>query len=89
VQLNVQKITIFGDSKLVVEALKSKKTPKDITLARMYKRVLLLLSKFRKYKIYHILRILNRLADAKANRGMLLSKTQLTINGEISNHTIP
>ena len=43
VQLNVQKITIFGDSKLVVEALNSKKTPKDITLAHTYKKVLLLL----------------------------------------------
>ena len=89
VQLNVQKITIFGDSKLVVEALNSKKTPKDITLAHTYKKVLLLLSQFRKYKIYHVLRILNRLADVEANRGTLLSKTQLTVNGEISNHTIP
>jgi ribonuclease HI len=88
-KLNVQKIRIFGDSKLVVEALNSKKIPKDITLAHMYKKILLLLPQFREYKIFHILRTLNGQADTEANRGTLLSKTHLTVNGETSHQEIP
>ena len=63
--------------------------PTDINLAQTYKKVLLLLSHFRTYKVYHVLRNLNSLADAEANRGTLLSKSQLIVNGETSNHSFP
>jgi ribonuclease HI len=87
--MNVQKIMIFGDSKQVVEALNSKKIPKDITLAHLYKKIFLLLPQLREYKIYHVLRTLNGQADTEANRGTLLRKTQLTVNGGTSYQTIP
>ena len=88
-KLNIQKLTILGDSRLIVKALHAKKVPTDIKLAQMHKKVLLLLRHFRTYKVYHILRTLNSLADAEANRDTLLSKSQLMVNGEISYHSFP
>ena len=88
-KLNNQKITIFGDSMLIVKALHTKKGPTDINLGQMYRKVLLLLTHFNTYKSYHVLSNLNNLADAEANRGTSLSKSQLIVNAEISNHLIP
>jgi hypothetical protein len=48
-----------------------------------------MLKHFRTHKAYHVLRSLNNLADAEANRGASLSKSQLIVNGEISKHPIP
>lgn len=47
------------------------------------------MSKFTSFKIYHILRSLNSLADAEANRGSLLSKNMLHMNGEYMDASIP
>ena len=88
-KLNIKKLTIFGDSRLIVKALYTKKMPTDINLAHMHRKVLLLLTHFRTHKAYHVLRNLKNLADAEANRGMTLSKSQLIVNGEISNHPLP
>ena len=88
-KLNIQKITIFGDSMLIVKALHTKKGPTDINLGQMYRKVLLLLMHFSTHKVYHVLRNLNNLADAEANRGTSLSKSQLIVNAENSNHPIP
>ena len=63
--------------------------PTDINLAQIYRKILLLLSHFRNFKAHHVLRNLNSLADVEANRGTLLNKSQLIINGEISNYMIP
>ena len=87
--LNIQNLSIFGDSSLIIKALRSKKKPTDINLAQIHRKILLLLSQFRSAKAYHVLRNLNSLADAEANRGTLLNKSQLIINGEYSNVRIP
>ena len=63
--------------------------PTDINLAQIYRKILVLLSHFRTFKAHHVLRNLNRLADAKANRGTLLNKIQLIVNGESSNYALP
>ena len=55
----------------------------------MYRKVLLLLMHFSNHKAYHVLRNLNNLADAEANRGTSLTKSQLMVNAEISNYLIP
>ena len=86
---NIQKLTILGDSRLIVKALHTKKEPMDIKLAQMHRKVLLLLLQFRNYKVYHVLRNLNSIADAEANRGTLLSKNQLMVNGETSYQSFP
>ena len=88
-KLNIQKINIFGDSRLIIKAVHSKKAPTDIYLAQIYRKVRLLLSNFRNYKAHHVLRNLNNLADAEANRGALLHKSQLIVNGESSFYAIP
>ena len=87
--LNIQNLSIFGDSRLIIKALRSKKKPTDINLAQIHRKTLLLLSQFRSVKAYHVLRNLNSLADAEANRGTLLNKRKLIVNGEISNYAIP
>ena len=61
----------------------------DIYLAQTYRKVLLLLSNFINYKALHVLRNLNSLADAEANRGALLNKSHLIVNGESSNYALP
>ena len=75
--LNIQKINIFGDSKLIIKAVHTKKIPSDIHLGQIFRKVSLLLSHFRIYKAQHVLRNLNSLADAEANQGVLLTKTRL------------
>ena len=88
-KLNIQKITIFGDSKIIVKTLHTKKGPTDINLGQTYRKVLLLLTHFSNHKAYHVLRNLNNLVDAEANRGTSLTKSQLMVNVEISNYLIP
>jgi len=63
--------------------------PKNINLAQLYKKILLLLAQLRKYKSYHVLRSLNGQVDKEANHGTLLSKSHLNVNGGASYHTIP
>jgi ribonuclease HI len=65
---NVQNLVIFGDSRIIIQAIISKKKPKNLQLAQVYSKVILLLSNFRTTKIYHILRDLNTLADVEANK---------------------
>ena len=77
--LNIQKINIFGDSRLIIKAVHTKKIPSDIHLGQIFRKVSLLLSHFRIYKAQHVLRNLNSLADAEANRGALLNKNQLIV----------
>ena len=79
-KLNIQKITIFGDSRLIVKTLHTKKGPTDINLGQTYRKVLLLLTHFSNHKAYHVLRNLNNLA---------MTKSQLMVNAEISNYLIP
>jgi ribonuclease HI len=89
VKLGIKEVTIVGDSKQVVDALNLKKIPKDMRLAHLYKKTLILLEQLNDYKIYHVLRLLNGQADKEANQGTLLSKGLLKINGETSHHSIP
>lgn len=88
-KLGIQKIMIFGDSKQVVDALNTKKIPKNINLAQLYKKNLLLLAQLKEYKLFHVLRSLNVQAHKEVNCGTLLSKGHLKVNGEASHHLIP
>ena len=88
-KMNIQKLIILDDSRLIIKALHTKKMATNIGLAHTHRKVILMLKQFRNHKAYHILRSLNNLADAEANRGTTLSKGQLIVNGEISNHPLP
>ena len=80
-KMNIQKLTIFGDYRLIFKALHTKKMTTDIGLAHTHRKVILMLKQLRNHKAYHVLRSLNNLADAEANRGAILSKSQLIVNG--------
>ena len=88
-KLNIQRLKIFGDSRLIIKALRSKKVPKDISLAQIHRKITLILSHFRSVKVFHVLRKLNSLVDAEANRGVQLNKSQLIINEETTIFMIP
>ena len=87
--MNIQKLTIFGDSRLIIKALYTKKMTSDIGLAHTHRKFILMLKQFRNHNAYHVLRSLNKLADTEANRGTTLSKGQLIVNNERSNHSLP
>jgi len=86
---NVQRLAILRDSRIIIPAINDKKKPKILQLAHIYSKIILLMSKFASFKIYHILRSLNSLADAEANRGSLLRKNTLHVNGEYMDASIP
>ena len=58
-------------------------------LAQLHKKIRILLDQIQEYKVYHVLRGLNRDADIEANRGSLQIKGQIIINEVISFHPIP
>ena len=88
-KLGINKIKIAGDSKQVVDAINLNKPPKDMRLAQLHKKIRILLDQIQEYKVYHVLRGLNRDADIEANRGSLQIKGQIIINEVISFHLIP
>ena len=89
VEQNVQKILISRHSRIIIQAINNKNKPKTLHLAHIYSKIILLLSKFTSFKIYNILRSLNNLADVEANRGSLMSKNTLHVNGEYKGASIP
>jgi len=88
-KLGINKIKIVGDSKQVIDAINLKKPPKDMRLAQLHKKICILLDQIKEYKVYHVLRDLNRDADNEANRGSQQSKGQFIINEKISFYLIP
>ena len=88
-KLGIKEVNIVGDSKQVVDAINLNKPPKDMRLAQLYKKILILLEQLNEYKFYHVLKMLNGDADKEANQGSLQNKGQLKINGETSHHPIP
>jgi len=88
-KLGITKINIAGDSKQVIDAINLNKSPKDMCLAQIYKKIRLLLDKFQGYKIYHVLRELNKDADKEANIGSTQAKGQIQINEDLSSYPIP
>lgn len=77
---NVRSISVFGDSRIIIQALHSKKNPSQLQLSIILRRIKSFLPKFHKISFYHILRNLNSQADLEANQGVLLSKGSLSVN---------
>ncbi len=65
-ELNIKKIKIFSDSKLIVNQVKGSFKVKDEKLKNIYKKVLNILKNF-DYEIEHIPREKNKIADNIAN----------------------
>ena len=75
------KLVVFGDSRLLIQALIRKKLPSQLKLALIFQKIQLLIKRFVSIKFYHVLRGLNSLADGEANKGSLLSRGSLQIDG--------
>ena len=86
---NILSLSVFGDSRLIIQALLFPKTPHQVHLAPIIKKIRLLLPKFNKIAFFHILRALNTQADLEANLGSLCSRRSLVINSTESSCAIP
>eukprot|EP00253_Pinus_taeda_P022123 PITA_22123 len=86
---NFLSISVFGDSRIIIQALKSKKNPSQLHLSTILRKIRLILPKFHKISFYHIPRKLNSQADMEANQGVLRSKSSLCVNQVDSFCNIP
>ena len=70
VQLGRKKISVQSDSQLLVRQLNGEYRVKDEKLKVLYQRAMTLLRQFDAYRILHVYREMNKLADRLANRGI-------------------
>jgi ribonuclease HI len=70
IQLGRKKIRVQSDSQLLVRQLNGEYRVKDEKLKVLYQRALTLLRQFDSYRILHVYREMNRVADRLANRGI-------------------
>ena len=89
IRLNIWKISVFGDSRIVVQAIRTKYRPTSLPMKRIFQKKLILAGKFQSISFFHILRHLNSIADLEANPATLLSRGTITKNETESFCTIP
>ena len=83
-------IQIFGDSELLNEVLNSEYHLNNSAVNNSLQRIRNILKEFERVASFHILRELNKNADALVNKPHLLSQGNLSINGEHNKiHPIP
>jgi ribonuclease HI len=69
-QLGKKRIRVQSDSQLLVRQLSGQYRVKDEKLKPLFRRAVTLLRQFDGYRILHVPRELNKLADRLANRGI-------------------
>ena len=77
----IAKLLVFGDSRLLIQAITNKKRPSHLQLAQILQRIRLLCKNFQSISFFHILRNLNSMADKAANDGSLLGRGILHMDG--------
>ena len=87
--LKIRNISIFGDSRLVIQAMRSKSRPPNLHMNKIAQKIQTLAGKFQIISFYHVLRHLNKQADLEANHASTLSKSIISINGNDSFCNIP
>jgi ribonuclease HI len=70
IQLGRKKIRVQSDSQLLVRQLNGEYRVKDEKLKVLYQRAMSLLRQFESYRILHVYREMNKVADQLANRGI-------------------
>ena len=88
ISLNIRNILVFGDSKMVIQAMRSKSSPPSIHMKRIAQKIQILICKFQTISFFHVLRHLNKEADLEANHATLLSRSIISINGHVSSCNI-
>ena len=86
---NLDSLVVFGDSKLIIQAMRSKKLPSNIFLISILKKILLSVAKFKEIIFFHVLRGLNEQEDLEANKAALLDRSVLVVNGKDSFCNVP
>ena len=71
---------VFGDSRLIIQALNEGNRSKNDRLTRMLKRIRTMIKSFNKINTFHILWNLNDMADKAANNSMAVGLHELVIN---------
>ena len=69
-QLGKKNIVVQSDSQLLVRQLNGQYRVKDEKLKVLFQRAVSLLRQFESYRILHVAREMNKLADRLANRGI-------------------
>lgn len=70
IELGRKKIRVQSDSQLLVRQLNGEYRVKDEKLKVLYQRAVTLLRQFDSYRILHVYREMNKVADRLANRGI-------------------
>lgn len=79
---NIRKITIVGDSLIVICQFLVGNMGRIIYLHMIQRHIVELLKHLKSYSFFHVLRSLNNEVNTMANRGVQLEKGSLEINGE-------
>ena len=75
---------VFGDSRLIIQAINGGRKGKNEQTARLIKRIRSKAKMFRKINFFHILRELNVLADLAANKSIAVGLNDLIVNSVVS-----
>lgn len=71
--LGIDEVSIFGDPRMLIQALNTSAKIRNLKLAHLIKRIQLLPRSFRKIDFFHILRTINTEADKADNKATLLN----------------
>jgi ribonuclease HI len=78
--MNITDLNVFGDSRIIIQALSSKNLTSHMRLRQILKKIKLLMTTFKSIQLFHILRELNGEADKEANKAVLLRKGVLSLD---------
>ena len=80
---------VFGDSRLIIQALNGGRRGKNEQIERMINRIRSMVKMFRKIEFFHVLRELNVLVDIAANKSIDVGCNDLIVNSIVSTDIPP
>ena len=80
----VDEVMVFGDSKVIIQALNGGRRGKNERTARLINIIRSKAKTFKKVNFFHILRGLNILADLASNKSIVVDLHELIVNSVVS-----
>ena len=77
---NIIDLNVFGDSRIIIQALSSKILTSHMRLMQILKKIKLFMDNFQSIHLFHILRELNDEIDKEENKASLLRKGVLSLD---------
>ena len=77
-EISAEKIMVFGDSELLVKQINGQYKVKSEKILPLYEQAASLLYKFKKWKVQHVYREKNKIADGLVNEALDLKKDVTT-----------